>query len=1342
MSDEINQWRDKLVECRSSDRYRLNQQLNKIIQRAKSGKPFDRDLKQFTDKLECSRQQVISRQNSIPVIQYPEELPIAERREDISNAIAKHQVVVIAGETGSGKTTQLPKICLELGRGVAGMIGHTQPRRIAARTVASRIAEELTQPLGQTVGYQVRFNETSSENTLVKLMTDGILLAEIQHDRYLNKYDTIIIDEAHERSLNIDFLLGYLKNILPKRPDLKVIITSATIDVERFSRHFNDAPVIEVSGRTYPVELEYVPAQEERDLAQLVLDTVEHILALPRPGGKSGDILVFHSGEREIRETANVLRKAQLRDLEVVPLYARLSLSEQTKVFKPHRGIRVVLATNVAETSLTVPGIRYVIDPGTARVSRYSYRTKVQRLPIEAISQASANQRKGRCGRISEGVCFRLYSEEDFTARSEFTDPEIIRTNLASVILQMLRLRIGDIRDFPFVDAPDQRLINDGYNLLQELQAVNSKGELTATGQQLCRIQADPKMGRMLISASKEGALREALIIVSALSVQDPRDRPSDKQQAADEKHRQWQDKESDFVTLVNLWEHFELQRQELSRNQFEKYCRQHFVSPLRMREWRDLHHQLHGACRELKLIENKQPASYESVHRSLLSGLLGNIGFQRASDEGGSNEDQLNKGSSSDDKASKHKRRDIREFSGARNRKFYVFPGSGLNKKPPRWLMAAEMIETSRLFSHYNAKIDPDWLSSLASHLVKKSYSEPHYSVRNGQVMAYEKQTLYGLAIVEKRCCGYGKIDPVISREIFIRSALVEGEYRGKGDFFKHNQKLQESLEDIESRTRRRDVLVDDQVMFDFYSERIPLDIVNLAGFEHWRKQQESGEAEGEIKGGIKGSSRLLYMDEALLSQSNTSGLDESQFPDHIAWQGTCYPLSYHFEPGHSEDGVSVTVPVSILHQVPLYRFDWLVPGMLRDKCIALVKSLPKSLRRNFVPVPDYVDRALASMKPDDISLMEALGSRLKHLAGVTISEQDWQKVSLENIYSLNIKLIDEQGKLLTMSRDLAELKANYRGRVADSIAQTSHVSIEQENVDSWDFGELPEIYSIEQQGLSIRTYPALVLERGQEKDQINLRLLDNPNAAFNKTVVGLGSLYQKVYPESAKYLRKQLLKGLDLQLKSAALPGKGVLIPLIIEMAYRQTLLESKPIPRSSDDFSEYYKEGKGQIVSVANEIESLIITMLPLLSEIRKTLKKQNLMAVHAVADINQQLAYLLAPEYLASVPMEWFQHYPRYLKAILIRLEKLPLNPKKDKESLSILNKLEQRLADFSYDWSDLPLSTQLEVWKHRFMLQEYRVSLFSQQLKTVFPISDKRIDGHWKELANLISSYHS
>lgn len=1290
MENEINQWRDKIAQCLSADHYRLHQQLNKISRRAKEEKPFDQDLKQFTDKLETSRQKVVARRESVPVIQFPENLPIAERRDEISEAIASHQVVVVAGETGSGKTTQLPKICLTLGRGATGMIGHTQPRRIAARTVANRIAEELHQPLGETVGYQVRFNETSSENTLVKLMTDGILLAEIQHDRYLNKYDTIIIDEAHERSLNIDFLLGYLKNILPKRPDLKLIITSATIDVERFSKHFNDAPVIEVSGRTYPVDVEYHPQEEERDLSLSVLDTVEHILSLP----KRGDILVFHSGEREIRETANVLRKAQLPHLEVVPLYARLSLAEQTKVFKPHKGVRVVLATNVAETSLTVPGIRYVIDPGTARISRYSYRTKVQRLPIEAISQASANQRTGRCGRISEGVCFRLYSEADFNSRPAFTDPEIIRTNLASVILKMLHLRIGDIRDFSFVDAPDNRLINDGFNLLKELQAVNARGELTAIGLQQSRLPVDPRMGRMLLAATREGALQEVMVIVSALSVQDPRERPADKQQAADEKHRQWQDKESDFVAWLNMWRHFEEQRQELSRNQFDKYCRRQFVSPQRMREWRDLHHQLHTACRELKLKENHQPASYQSIHSALLTGLLGHIGY----------------------------RHENREYLGARNRKFHLFPGSGIQKKPPKWVMSAEMIETSRLFGHHNAAIEPEWLTKLAAHLVKKNYSEPHYSARNGQVMAYEKQTLYGLPIVEKRRCSYGEIDPKLCREIFIRAALVEGEYKGKGPFFKHNKELQQSIEDIESRIRRRDILVDDQALFEFYNEIIPSDIINLAGFEHWRKRAE------------KSQPRLLYMSNEQLAQRQLNEGTEAQFPNHIEWQGVRYPLSYHFEPGHPEDGVSVTVPVSIIHQVPTHRFDWLVPGMLRDKCIALVKGLPKSLRRYFVPVPTFVDKAMPSLKPSDIPLTEALGHQLKRHANIDITLENWQQVDIDDIYKLNIKLVDENNQVLSMSRDLAVLKAQYRGQVTKTVNQSADNTIERENLVDWDFGELPEAFLIEQHDLTIRTYPALVINN----QCVDLKLLDSPTVAANKSVDGLLRLYQLVLPEPAKYLRKQLLKGKDLQLKAAGLPGKDTLIESITKAAYFQALLDGKPLPRSQAAFEALLMEGKGQIVACANALERLLATWLPLLAEIRKSIKKQGISAVHTVSDINHQLSLLFKDTFLSLVPLYWLQQYHRYLKAILMRLEKLPSQPQKDRELVLILEKLEERLTNYDPHWDELSAEQRSEIWLHRFMLQEYRVSLFAQQLKTVFPISDKRIEAHWQALKSELS----
>ncbi len=1305
--NEIILWRKKIAASLSVDRYSLDQELIRISRRTETGQAVDIELRRFIEKLDYSCGQRNLRYASIPTIKYPEDLPIAERRNEIKEAILSNQVVIIAGETGSGKTTQLPKICLDLGRGSAGLIGHTQPRRIAARTIASRIAEELGQPLGETVGYQVRFNETSSENTLVKLMTDGILLAEIEHDRYFSKYDTIIIDEAHERSLNIDFLLGYLKTILPKRQDLKLIITSATIDLEKFSQHFNGAPIIEVSGRTYPVNVEYVPVLEEQDLGQSILDIVEHILALP----ERGDILVFHSGEREIRETAHVLRRAQLPHLDVVPLYARLSLSEQTKVFSPHKGIRVVLATNVAETSLTVPGVRYVIDPGTARISRYSYRTKVQRLPIESVSQASANQRKGRCGRISNGTCFRLYSEEDFNGRPSFTDPEIIRTNLASVILKMLHLKIGDIRDFSFLESPDNRLINDGYSLLQELQAVTKQSGLTEIGRKLCRIPTDPKLARMLLAAENEGALKEVLIIISALSVQDPRDRPPDKHEAADLKHRQWQDKESDFSTFVNLWRHFEEQRQDLSRNQFDNYCRQNFVSPLRMREWRELHHQLHGICRELKIKENSQPAGYEAIHRSLLHGLLGQIGCRRAAIDSENIEKKQ-------DKISK-------EFTGTRNRKFYVFPGSPVSKVPPPWLMAAEMIETSRLFSHHNAKIDPGWLPSLAAHLVKKIYSEPHYSIRNGQVMAYEKQTLYGLLIVDKKRCSYGKIDPIISREIFIRAALVEGGYRGKGEFFGHNLKLQDSLLNIESRTRRRDILVDDSVIFDFYDRLIPEDIMTLSGFEAWRKIKEQALKEG--------ASKFLHMSVDLLSQNSHDHHDVSEFPDTIEWDDVLYPVSYYFEPGHAKDGVTVTVPVGVLHQAPMYLFDWLVPGMLRDKCIALVRGLPKSIRRNFVPVPDYVDKALESLQPSNVKLTEALGIYLKSQTGVDIQADAWNQASLENIHRINFELIDESSCVLTMSKDLLNLKTQYRGKISDTLARATTDTIEKKDLKDWEFEDLPEVYLIPQQGLIIRAYPALVVE----EKIINLTLLDNQELAMNKTLHGLTRLYQAINSTSVKYLRKGLLNGMDLQLKLAGLGGKEGLIQQIIDKAYFLSFLEGQVIPRNKSEFESRHAEGKNKVISAANELDAMVSPWTSLIADIRREIKKHKLSYMETVQDIDQQLNMLFCDRFLFQTPMKLLQQYHRYLKSILCRLEKLHQNTNKEQSQILEIQDLENRLIEQNKLMGESSLATIAEFWEHRLLLQEYRVSIFSQALRTVVPVSRKRINLHWKKLQNLI-----
>ena len=1294
----------KISHCLSIDRYKLTQELLKINHNANKGLSIDVQLKHFVKKLESSCDQTSARLLSAPIIKYQEDLPIAKRRDEIKKAISDNQVVIIAGETGSGKTTQLPKICLELGRGSSGIIGHTQPRRIAARTVANRIAEELNQPLGQAVGYQVRFNEKSGPNTLIKLMTDGILLAEVQHDRYFSKYDTIIIDEAHERSLNIDFLLGYLKTILPKRPDLKLIVTSATIDLEKFSQHFDSAPVIEVSGRTYPVEVQYIQPEEGRDLGNSILDAVEHIFSLP----ERGDILIFHSGEREIRETAKILRKAALRHVDIVPLYARLSLKEQIKVFSPHKGTRIVLSTNVAETSLTVPGIRYVIDPGMARISRYSYRTKVQRLPIEPISQASANQRKGRCGRVGNGTCFRLYSEDDFNSRSVFTDSEIIRTNLASVILKMLYMKIGDIREFSFLESPDNRLINDGYNLLHELQAVTKKLELTDIGKKLSRIPTDPKLGRMLLAAEKEGSLKEVLIIVSALGVQDPRDRPSEYQADADLKHRQWQDRESDFSTLINLWRHFEKERQDLSRSQFEKYCRKNYISAMRMGEWRELHHQLHKVCRDIGIKENHKLADYESIHRAVLSGLLGQIGCQRIVSDQSHPE--------------KKQKKSYKEFSGARNRIFYIFPGSPLSKLPPPWLMAAEMIETSKLFSHHNARIEPEWLSIAAVHLTKKTYSEPHYSARNGQVMAYEKQALYGLLIVDKKRLPYSKINPVVSREIFIRSALVEGEYRGGGDFFDYNIELKKNLLNVESKTRRRNILVDDSVIFNFYNSLIPENINSLSVFESWRKKKELE----------YGASHFLYLSENLLRQEGCESPDVSDFPDYISWEGIAYSISYRFEPGQAKDGITVTLPVSTLHQFPAHLFEWLVPGMLRDKCISLIKSLPKIVRRNFVPVPDYVDKFLELATPQDIKLTEALSIALKSLTGFEIDSDDWNEECLESIFYINFELIDKFSYVLATSKSLEELKSQFKEKISDTLAQSTTSSIEKKDIKDWSFGDLPKIYPIISAGLTIKTYPALVVEC----EKINLRLIDNELVAANKTILGLIALYQSIDSTSVKYLKKNLLVGMDLQLKFSGFTGKSKLVKQIIDKAYFLTFLDKNTIPRNESEFRDLYVKEKSKVVLVANEINLLVVSLIPMISEINDVLKKLAPLHKKTMQDITRQLNFLFKSEFIFETPKKILDQYDRYLNSILIRIEKLSKNTQKQEDKILELQLLENRITQIDLKMEQLSVSDTSEIWEHYFMIQEYRVSIFSQILRTVIPISRKRIDIHWKKIQNL------
>ena len=1273
----------------SSQRYRLSRQLAELEKLSRQGKNISARWEKWHAALLKNQQQIEKRQQNLPTLEYPD-LPVSARADEIAALIRKHQVVVVAGETGSGKTTQLPKICLQAGCGVKGMIGHTQPRRIAARTVANRIAEELKVPLGEAVGYQVRFSDQSSPNSYIKLMTDGILLAEIQHDRYLSKYDTLIIDEAHERSLNIDFLLGYLKNLLPQRPDLKTIITSATIDVEKFSAHFNGAPIVEVSGRSYPVEIIYNhPDDTESDRDQMIVDCLRDIHAHQ----KQGDVLVFLSGEREIREVNLALKRAQLPHTEIVPLYARLSLAEQSKIFSAHRGRRVVLSTNVAETSLTVPGIRYVIDTGRARVSRYSFRTKVQRLPIEAISQASANQRAGRCGRVSEGICYRLYSEEDFQSRSEFTDPEIIRTNLAAVILQMLHLKIGDIRSFPFVDAPDQRMISDGFKLLEELQVVAVSGKLTDLGKRIVHIPLDPRFARMLLEAAKNGCLSEVMVITTGLSIQDPRERPADKQQAADQSHKKWQEPDSDFISLLNLWRHFEEQRQQLSANQYSRYCKANYVSYLRMREWRDLHHQVHSACRALKLTDNSQPAKADDIHRSLLSGLLGQVGILQ----------------------------DKWEYLGTRNRKFFIFPGSGLSKKPPKWIMAGSLMETTRQFAQTVAKIDSDWLEPLAAHLVKKSYSEPFYSIKSGQVMASEKQTLFGLSIVENKRRVYGQVNPEEARKIFIQQALVEEGYRGKGQFYTDNQQLVEELQALEDRFRRRDLLVEQQVIFDFYDQKIPSGIYNLPLFEKWRKEAEAKQPQ------------LLRLEKEYLLLRGLSQEEQTQFPETISCQGISYNLRYHFEPNHAEDGVSAVVPLPLLHQLPRYFFEWLVPGMLRDKCIALLKSLPKQTRRNFVPVPDYVDAFLLQTKPQDRPLTEVLAEFLHKRTGIAIPAEQWKPQNLDTWYLMNFILEDENGSEIAMARSIETLQQEFKQQISEGLEQAAEQSANEnrtrQGITEWDFETLPEEVALKHGKVTIKAWPAL-RDCGES---VTLEVVDNPLLAAQRNRQGQLRLALIKGRDQVKYLTKHLLKGRELALTAAKIVERKQLVDALISASFQQAIFADGQVLREQQQFERAFDAGIGKVVMIAQENAQALESLLSPLHDCQKKLRALGLPAIYAADDIRGQLDWLFSADTLSSIATEQIRQYPRYIKALQVRLEKLASQVAKDRQYIDELQKLVEPCRQALKD--DQPLSTELEtaLWDYYWLTEEYRVSLFAQQLKTRVPVSQKRLQKRWDEI---------
>jgi ATP-dependent RNA helicase HrpA len=1226
----------------------------------------------------------------LPHISFPEELPVAQRREEIARAISEHQVVIVAGETGSGKTTQLPKICLSIGRGIDKLIGHTQPRRLAARTVAQRIAQELNTGLGEVVGYQVRFTDKVSADTAIKLMTDGILLAEMQRDRLLRKYDTIIIDEAHERSLNIDFLLGYLKRILPRRPDLKLIITSATIDVGSFSRHFDQAPVFEVSGRTFPVETVY--REPERDSQQgtqaQIVSLVEDIDA--GGFGERGDVLVFLPGERDIRELARELRKRT--SLDILPLYARLSQAEQNRVFDSsrRRGMRVVLATNVAETSLTVPGIRYVIDPGDARISRYSFRTKIQRLPIEPVSQASANQRQGRCGRLSNGVCIRLYSEEDFNRRPEFTDPEIKRTNLAAVVLQMLTLGLGEVASFPFINPPDPRMVRDGYKLLEELGAVTTAGKLTGVGRRMARLPVDPRLARMVLAAVDNACLEEILVITTALAIQDPRERPADKQQQADQMHARFRHPRSDFMAWLNLWRYYEEQRQALSQNQLRKLCQREFLSFMRMREWRDLHAQLSIACRQQKLKPRStvpEEENYQGVHIALLSGLLSNIA-------------QLQEG---------------REYLGSRNRKLQIFPGSSQARKPPKWLVAAQVVETSKVYARDVGTIDPEWVLGINPSLLKHHYYQPRWQSRSGRAVASERITLYGLTVADKRSVHYGPLAPAEARELLIREGLVAGRYRQFPAFLKHNQRLVRQLEELESRTRRRDLLVDEQQVFEFYDQRLPDNIYTAGRLQAWLKDNPDAGAD------------LRMQREHLLLRDPGMALGD-QYPDHLVWEDMRLKLSYQFEPGKEADGVSVTVPVALLNRVPRFLFDWLVPGLLREKCIQLVKSLPKDKRKHLVPAPDFVTKALAEMRADNVDLLESLARQLARLGGIRLGADDWALDKLDNYYRMNIRVVDADGRLLAQGRELGELVERFRSDTRQSIRADSVDSPERSGITRWDFGDIPRQWRFRQAGIDIVSYPALA-DKG---DSVAIELCDYSSEAHLRHRLGVLRLLRLHSAQQVKYLRKQLLRGneFNLALAGAALE-RAPLVEGLVDASYLQAMkLDDEP-PYSADAFQAMLATGKAGVIGAASELETMLFNTLKILVDIRRRLA-----AIEAGRwpdtreDINAQLRGLINGAFLRDTPAAWLGQYPRYMKALGLRLERLSGQYAKDQKHTELLQSLAAPLAAALQERPGLLLLCA-DAMQYRWMLEELRVSLFAQNLGTRQAVSAKRLQQQWQ-----------
>ncbi|MFC7830834.1 ATP-dependent RNA helicase HrpA [Streptomyces sp. NPDC057375] len=1296
----------RLTELSLRDAHRLGRRLEGA---RKIRKPEARAavLAEIETEVAKAEQRIGERRARVPAVSYPEQLPVSQKKDEIAAAIRDHQVVIVAGETGSGKTTQIPKICVELGRGVRGMIGHTQPRRIAARTVAERVADELDTPLGETVGWKVRFtDQVNPQSTFIKLMTDGILLAEIQTDRELRAYDTIIIDEAHERSLNIDFLLGYLAQLLPKRPDLKVVITSATIDPERFSRHFGDAPIIEVSGRTYPVEVRYRPLLEEdgddadRDQITAITDAVEELM-----GEGKGDILVFLSGEREIRDTADALEKKKYRFTEILPLYARLSHAEQHRVFQQHTGRRIVLATNVAETSLTVPGIKYVIDPGFARISRYSHRTKVQRLPIEPISQASANQRKGRCGRTSDGICIRLYSEDDFNARPEFTDAEILRTNLASVILQMTAAGLGDIEKFPFIDPPDHRNIRDGVQLLQELGALDPaqkdvRKRLTDTGRKLAQLPVDPRLARMVLEADKNGCVREVMVIAAALSIQDPRERPAEKQAQADQQHARFKDETSDFLAFLNLWRYVREQQKERGSSSFRRMCKQEYLNFLRIREWQDIYTQLRTVAKQMGIHLNDadDAAPDDRVHVSLLAGLLSHVGMKDVK-EGAKN-----------------------EYLGARNAKFAIFPGSALFKKPPRFVMSAELVETSRLWARVNAKIEPEWVEPLAGHLLKRTYSEPHWEKDQAAVMAYEKVTLYGVPIVAQRKVNYGRIDPEVSRELFIRNALVEGDWRTHHKFFADNRRLLTEVEELEHRARRRDILVDDETLYDFYDQRVPEHVVSGAHFDSWWKHKRHEQPD------------FLDFEREMLINEKAGAVTKDDYPDSWRQGPLKFRVTYQFEPGADADGVTVHVPLQVLNQVTDEGFDWQIPGLREQVVTELIRSLPKPVRRHYVPAPNYAQAFLDRAVPLQEPLTVTMARELKRMVGVPFDAEDFDWAKVPDHLKITFRIVDERRRKLAEDKDLEALKLRLRPKARKALSQAAAAtaqrsggeSLERSGLTDWTIGTLTRVFETRRAGQPVKAYPALV-DDGPQANTVSVRLFDTEAEQAQAMWKGTRRLILRNIPVNpAKFASENLTNQQKLGL-SANPHGSIQALFDDCAMAAADKLIADFGGPAwDEESYRKLYDKVRAEIVDTTVRTVGQVQQVLAAWQACERRLKTVRSPALLAnLQDVRTQLDALVKPGFVTEAGIRRLPDLMRYLVAADRRLQQMPTGAQRD---TSRMEKVHEMRDEYAWLLEQMPQGRPVpqQVLEVRWMIEELRVSYFAHALGTAYPVSDKRI----------------